>query len=119
LGGLLIAVAIIVSWLRTVYHQFELLAGKSAPHEFMQLVTYKATTFSDDIEQIDTVRAYHSGPMLFVEVDIVMAGDTPLWRAHDLSQSMQDKLETLPGVGRAFVHVDHETTHPPEHRKVV
>jgi hypothetical protein len=48
-----------VSWGRTVYTQFELLAGKSAPHEFLQLIIYKATTFSDDIEKIDTVRAYH------------------------------------------------------------
>ncbi|KAG8882341.1 hypothetical protein FRB97_008355 [Tulasnella sp. 331] len=118
LGGLLIAAAIIFSWIKTVYGQFELLAGRSAPHDFLQLVIYKATTFSDQIEKIDTVRAYHSGPSYFVEVDIVMPGDTPLWRAHDLSQEMQDKLETLPGVERAFVHVDHETSHAPEHRKV-
>jgi hypothetical protein len=26
---------------------------------------------------------------------------------------LQDKLEVLPGVDRAFVHVDHETTHAP------
>lgn len=49
----------------------------------------------------------------FLEVDIVMSGDTPLWQAHDLAQQMQDKLETLPGVERAFVHVDHEATHTP------
>jgi hypothetical protein len=42
-----------------------------------------------------------------------MHADTPLWKAHDLSQHLQDKLETLPGVERAFVHVDHETTHTP------
>jgi divalent metal cation (Fe/Co/Zn/Cd) transporter len=48
-----------------------------------------------------------------VEIDIVMSGDTPLSKAHDLSQQLQDKIEMLPGVGRAFVHVDHETTHRP------
>jgi len=116
-GGMIIALGIIASWLRTLYGQFQFLAGKSAPHDFLQLVIYKAATFSDEIEQVDTVRAYHSGPNFFVEVDIVMAGDTPLWKAHDLSQQMQDKLETLPGVERAFVHVDHEATHTPEHRK--
>lgn len=42
-----------------MYRQFELLAGKSAPHEFVQLLTYKAVTFSDEIDKIDTVRAYH------------------------------------------------------------
>lgn len=49
----------------------------------------------------------------FVEVDIVMDGSTPLWRAHDLSQQLQDKIEVLPNVERAFVHVDHEWTHAP------
>jgi divalent metal cation (Fe/Co/Zn/Cd) transporter len=42
-----------------------------------------------------------------------MSGDTPLWKAHDISQQLQDKIEALPNVERAFVHVDHETTHRP------
>jgi Dimerisation domain of Zinc Transporter len=49
----------------------------------------------------------------FVEVDVVMDANTPLWKAHDISQQLQDKIEVLPNVGRAFVHVDHETTHAP------
>lgn len=49
----------------------------------------------------------------FVEVDVVMDATTPLWRAHDVSQQLQDKLEALPNVERAFVHVDHETEHTP------
>lgn len=49
----------------------------------------------------------------FVEVDIVMSANTPLWKAHDISQQLQDKIEVLPNVERAFVHVDHETTHTP------
>ena len=42
-----------------------------------------------------------------------MPADTPLWKAHDISQQLQDKIESLPHVERAFVHVDHETTHTP------
>jgi Dimerisation domain of Zinc Transporter len=49
----------------------------------------------------------------FVEVDVVMDASTPLWKAHDISQQLQDKIEVLPNVERAFVHVDHETTHVP------
>ncbi|KAH9897725.1 CDF-like metal transporter [Cubamyces lactineus] len=117
MGAIIIAFGVISAWARTIYHQFELLAGKSAPHDFLQLLIYKAVTFSDEIEKVDTVRAYHSGPDYYVEVDVVMDANTPLWKAHDLSQSLQDKIEVLPNVGRAFVHVDHETTHAPEHRK--
>jgi len=117
MGAIIIALGIIISWGHTVCTEFELLAGRSAPHDFLQLLIYKAATFSGDIEKIDTVRAYHSGPNYFVEVDIVMAGNTPLWKAHDISQQLQDKIEVLPNVERAFVHVDHEWTHVPEHRK--
>jgi cation diffusion facilitator family transporter len=117
LGAIIIAFGVIISWSRTVHREFELLAGKSAPHTFLQLIVYKAATFSADIIKLDTVRAYHSGPDYFVEVDIVMDGDTPLWKAHDISQQLQDKIEDLPNVERAFVHVDHEWTHVPEHRK--
>ncbi|PPQ64325.1 hypothetical protein CVT26_002208, partial [Gymnopilus dilepis] len=113
-GAVIIALGVIISWGRTVYTEFELLAGKSAPHDFLQLLIYKCATFTDSIDKIDTVRAYHG---YFVEVDIVMEGSTPLWKAHDVSQQLQDKLESLPNVERAFVHVDHEWTHVPEHRK--
>lgn len=54
-----IATGVIISWGRTVYTEFELLAGKSAPHDFLQLLIYKSATFNGHIDKIDTVRAYH------------------------------------------------------------
>ncbi|KAJ6509002.1 cation efflux family-domain-containing protein [Mycena sanguinolenta] len=118
LGALLISVALIVVWGRTLYRQFLLLAGIAAPMEFQQLVIYKAMMYADGIKQIDSCTVYHAGPDYVVELDIVMDADTPLWKAHDLSQALQDKIEQLPNVGRAFVHVDHEISHKPEHRKI-
>ncbi|KAK7022029.1 hypothetical protein VNI00_017062 [Paramarasmius palmivorus] len=119
MGAILISLAIIISWTRTSIEQFGHLAGKAAPHEFTQLVIYKALTFSDEIEKIDSCRAYHSGEKYLVEVDIVMPPETPLWKTHDVSQDLQDQLESLPMVERAFVHVDHEVSHKPEHRKKI
>ncbi|KAK0209113.1 CDF-like metal transporter [Desarmillaria ectypa] len=118
MGAIIIGLGIIISWSKTIYGQFELLAGKSAPREFLQLLIYNSMTFNDDIQKIDTVRAYHSGPDYFVEIDIVMDATTPLYKAHDISQQLQDKIEELPNVERAFVHVDYETTHTPEHRRI-
>ena len=54
-----------------------------------------------------------SGPDIIVEVDIVMDEHATLRHTHDVSQVLQDKLETLPGVERAYVHVDYESTHTP------
>jgi len=117
MGGLVLSIGVMLAWATTIYSQFGLLAGRTAPHEFIQLLIYKALEFSNEIEKVDTVRAYHSGPGYFVEINIVMDANTPLWKAHDISQQLQDKVEVLPNVERAFVHVDHETTHHPEHRK--
>lgn len=34
---------------------------------------------------------------------------------HDIAEELQMKLESLPDVERAYVHVDYETDHAPEH----
>jgi hypothetical protein len=56
-------------------------------------------------------RAYHAGEKYYVEVDVIMDQDLPLKIAHDVSQSLQRKLEGLGDVERAFVHVDYEDDH--------
>lgn len=70
-------------------------------------------THSELVERIDTVRAYHSGPRLVVEVDIVIDRNERLEVAHDVAEELQMKLEKLPDVERAFVHIDYETSHKP------
>ncbi len=79
------------------------------------LTRFKAMTHSPFITAIDTVRAYTSGPRLVVEVDIVMDPSDSLRATHDVAEELQTKLESLPDVERAYVHVDYETTHKPEH----
>ncbi|KAH9809882.1 hypothetical protein DFH28DRAFT_1132666 [Melampsora americana] len=117
LGALIISLGLIYLWGESITREFKCLAGQSAPVDFMQKVVYKAMTFSSHIEKIDSCKCYHVGPNYFVEIDIVMNGNTPLWLSHDLGQELQDKLETLPRVDRAFVHLDHETNHKPEHNR--
>jgi divalent metal cation (Fe/Co/Zn/Cd) transporter len=67
------------------------------------------------ITAIDTVRAYHSGPRLIIEVDVVMDPNETLRATHDVAEELQFKLESLPDVERAYVHIDYETSHKPEH----
>lgn len=64
---------------------------------------------------LDTVRAYHSGPRIIVEVDVVMDPQETLRDTHDVAEALQFKLESLPNVERAYVHIDYETSHKPEH----
>ncbi len=68
------------------------------------------------ILQVDTCRAYSSGNNFFVEIDIVLPPEMPLQQAHDIGESLQIEIESLQNVDRAFVHLDYETDHKPEHR---
>jgi divalent metal cation (Fe/Co/Zn/Cd) transporter len=44
-----------------------------------------------------------------------MEANETLRATHDVAEELQIKLESLPDVERAYVHVDYETTHKPEH----
>ncbi|KIV81560.1 hypothetical protein PV11_03736 [Exophiala sideris] len=114
-GAIVLSVLISVLWLHTAYSEFQLLIGITADTETQQLITYVSMTHSDHIKQIDTVRAWHSGPRLVVEVDVVMDPDESLRVCHDIAEELQMKLERLPDVERAYVHIDYETDHRPEH----
>ena len=71
---------------------------------------------SPKVLAIDTVRAFHLSFGFLVEVDIVLPENMRLHEAHDIGEALQIKLEALPDVERAFVHLDYEVTHAPEHR---
>ena len=87
---------------------------------FLSKLTWICLNHDKNIKQIDTVRAFYFGNNFLVEVDIVLPEDMSLKQAHDIGESLQQKLERLPEVERAFVHLDYEFTHDPlsEHKMV-
>jgi cation diffusion facilitator family transporter len=115
MGAVLLSVLISAIWLRTAFSEFMLLVGVSAPVDMQQHLTYICVTHSPEILGIDTVRCYHSGPRLIAEVDVVMNPEASLRHTHDVAEALQIKIESLPDIERAYVHVDYETTHKPEH----
>ena len=115
MGAIILSCLISLLWLHTAYSEFQLLIGVTADTQIQQWITYISMTHSPDVVAIDTVRAYHSGPRIIVEVDIVMDADKTVRVAHDVAEELQMKLESLPDVERAYVHIDFETSHKPEH----
>ncbi|KAJ0962729.1 hypothetical protein J5N97_027851 [Dioscorea zingiberensis] len=118
-GAILIAIYTISTWAKTVMQNVWSLIGQTAPPEYLTKLTYLIWNHHEEIKHIDTVRAYTFGSHYFVEVDIVLPGNMLLSQAHDVGESLQVKLEQLPEVERAFVHVDFEFTHRPEHKSTV
>ncbi|KAJ1721145.1 hypothetical protein LPJ53_004305 [Coemansia erecta] len=119
LGSLIIALIILRSWVEEAWDQIKLIIGIRADPRLLQVLTYTAITHDSRIEKVDRVVAYHSGAKLFVEVDIVMPPSTPLVTLHDVAESLQEKYERMPGVGRCHVHVDYEVTHRSEHQNAL
>ena len=115
LGAILLATYIVINWSQTAMENIRSMVGMSAPPDFLAKLTYLAWNHHPDIVLIDTIRAYTFGPKYFVEVDIVLEEDMPLRRAHDIGEELQNRIERLEDVERAFVHLDFETEHQPEH----
>ncbi|KAK3428440.1 metal tolerance protein 9 isoform X1 [Eucalyptus grandis] len=118
-GAIIIALYTITTWARTVIENVRSLIGRTAPPEFIAKLTYLIWNHHEEIKHIDTVRAYTFGSHYFVEVDIVLPQDMLLNQAHNIGEKLQEKLEQLPEVERAFVHIDFEFSHRPEHKNKV
>jgi len=52
---------------------------------------------------------------LLKQVDIELPEELPLKEAHTIGETLQSKIEKLPEVERAFVHLDDECEHKLEH----
>lgn len=120
IGAMLISIYIIFNWWRTGYGQIKLLTGHTAKPDFLKKLTWICVNHHPKIDYVDTVRAFHFGNNFLVEVDIVLPETMSLKEAHDIGEQLQQKLERLQEVERAFVHLDYEFEHNPsdEHKTV-
>ncbi|KAJ4705535.1 Metal tolerance protein [Melia azedarach] len=114
-GAITLAIYTIANWSGTVLENAASLVGQTAPPEVLQKLTYLVLRHHPKIKRVDTVRAYTFGVLYFVEVDIELPEDLPLKEAHTIGESLQIRIEELPEVERAFVHLDFECDHKPEH----
>ncbi|BFG38295.1 hypothetical protein CerSpe_245690 [Prunus speciosa] len=114
-GAIILAFYTISNWSGTVLENAVSLVGQSAPPQVLQKLTYLILRHHSLIRRVDTVHAYTFGVLYFVEVDIELPEDLPLKEAHAIGELLQIKIEELPEVERAFVHLDYECDHKPEH----
>ena len=75
---------------------------------------YMAYRFSPLVEGFKSLKCYHAGDGVCVEIDVLMKEETPLRKCHDIAETLQYCLEGLNEVYRAFVTMDCEY---PNHRE--
>jgi cation diffusion facilitator family transporter len=121
IGAFIIGIMIMMTWASTGLENIRLMTGRSADPELLSTFTYVAYTHDARIQAIESVRAYHVSNRVIVEVDIILPGQMALREAHDIGESLQHKLENLPDIERAFVHLDFEWEHKPheEHPQLI
>ncbi|KAF2651387.1 hypothetical protein K491DRAFT_606990 [Lophiostoma macrostomum CBS 122681] len=115
LGGLLLSAYVIINWSRTSATHIRNLTGAAASADERNILLYMTMRFAKSIKQIQGIQAYHAGDKLNVEVDIVVDENTALRDSHDLGESLQYVLESIPYVDRAFVHIDYTGYNLPTH----
>ena len=115
LGGLLLSLYVIFNWSRTSSTHIQHLTGAAAPAEDRNILLYLTMRFAKTIKSIQGLQAYYAGDKLNVEVDIVLDESMTLRDSHDLGESLQYVLESVPSVDRAFVHLDYASWNLPNH----
>ena len=114
-GGICLSVYIAVRWTMSALEQVPMLVGRTADPSFLNQLTYLAGTHDPRILKVDTILAYHIGEKYQCEVHIVVPEELSLKEAHDIGESLETKIERLDCVEMAFVHLDYEFEHKPEH----
>ncbi|KAL9621261.1 MAG: hypothetical protein Q9160_004282 [Pyrenula sp. 1 TL-2023] len=107
LGGLILSFYVIFNWASTSSEHIRNLTGAAATADQRNVLLYLTMRFAKTIKYIQGLQAYHTGDQLMVEADIVIDENTSLRDSHDLGESLQYVLESVPMVDRAFVHLDY------------
>ncbi len=115
LGGLLLSLYVIINWSRTTTTHIDHLTGAAADVADRNVLLYLTMRFAKTIKSIQGLQAYHAGDKLNVEVDVVLDEGMTLRDSHDLGESLQYILESVPNVDRAFVHLDYAGYNLPSH----
>ena len=115
IGGIALSIYIAIRWTMSAIEQVPMLVGKTADPSFLNQLTYLAGTHDSRILKVDTILAYHVGVKYQCEVHIVVPEDMSLKEGHDIGESLEMKIERLDNVEMAFVHLDYESDHKPEH----
>ncbi|KAJ5344028.1 hypothetical protein MYU51_016807 [Penicillium brevicompactum] len=115
LGGLFLSLYIMWNWGQTAAEYIRRLTGAAASPDDHSVLLYMTMRFSRVILKIQDLKAYYASDKLNVEVDLVVDEKMSLRDSHDVGESLQYIIESVPTVDRAFVHLDYNVWNLPSH----
>ena len=108
LGATLLSLFIIYDWAGTCLENVTRLTGEAANDRTERKMMFMAYRFAPLVGGFKSLKCYHAGDGVCVEIDVLMPKDTPLNKCHDVAETLQYCLEGLSEVDRAFVTMDCE-----------
>ncbi|MGC9469092.1 MAG: cation diffusion facilitator family transporter [Anaerolineae bacterium] len=105
IAGGLVAIWILRAAFGVWRENLRYLTGAGASPELRAEIVSQAASV-DGVERVHQVITDHVGPELVVDLHINVEGTMTLLDAHRISDEVQGRLEEIPGVDRAYVHVE-------------
>ncbi len=105
IAGLLIGIWIIYSGASLGYKNLKYLMGHIPPQEIIDSIEKEAMGIRGVIGYND-LRAHYVGDVIHVELHIEVDEQLSVRDAHDIGITVRDKLEALPSIQKAFIHID-------------
>ena len=115
IGGMVIALGVIAGWGAITWEHVTKLMGRHASEELVRRVEEITDAHHPQLKR-DALRCYHAGEGVLVELEVVMPSAMTVRASHDICLGLQDAVEALDEVERAFVHVDYVSRCYPEHK---
>ncbi|CEF66066.1 Cation efflux protein family and Cation efflux protein transmembrane domain-containing protein [Strongyloides ratti] len=103
IGAVLVSIFIAKSWLSTGLEHSQMLVGRSGDGILISRVINVTMNYHEDIKKIEKVFVYHIGVKFLVEVYVKLDSEMTLRRSDSILQGLQEALEGLEFVERAFV----------------
>lgn len=104
-GGILVAAWILKSAWEVWQENLHYLSGGGAPAELRSAIV-EAAQAVDGVTLVHQVITEHVGPDLVTDLHVNVDGNITLFEAHAISDEVRIRVEQVPGIDRAYVHVE-------------
>ncbi|ASJ02097.1 transporter [Thermococcus profundus] len=105
LAGLLVSLFLVKVAFEILLENLGYLTGQAPPFEVCEEIRERAMGVPN-VLGVHDLRAHYVGNRLHVELHIEVPPYLSLKEAHDVSEEVKERIEEIPEVERAFVHVD-------------
>ncbi|MBN1261328.1 MAG: cation transporter [Anaerolineae bacterium] len=105
IAGLLVALWIFRAAFDAARENLAFLTGAGAAPELREEIAAAAHAV-DGVRRVHQVIAEYVGPQLIVDLHVNVDGDISLYEAHAISDRVQEAVESLPEVDRAYIHLE-------------